>query len=54
MLRLSWQEAEIAGLALDNTGITYEDFGLVRFHKADDGSVATLEWWKHTFTRTEA
>ena len=53
MLRLSWQEQEIPGLALDDTGITYENFGLVRFHVAEDGSVATLEWWKNTFTRTE-
>lgn len=32
----------------------HEDFGLVRFHMAEDGSIPTLEWWKNTFIRTEA
>ena len=54
MLRLSWQEQEISGLALDDTDITYENFGLVRFYVAEDGSVPALEWWKNIFTRTEA
>lgn len=35
-------------------GIAYENFGLVRFQVANDGSVPALEWWKNIFTRTEA
>ncbi len=53
MLRMSWQVQEIPSLALDNTSFTYEGFGLVRFHLASNGTVPTLEWWTHIFTRTE-
>ncbi len=53
MLRISWQVQEIPSLALDNTGFTYEDFGLVRFHLANNGTVPTLKWRTHIFTHTE-
>src|SRR5215467_4852685 len=45
MLRLPWQEREIPGLAVDNTHVAYEDFGLISFHAEADGYVASLEWW---------
>lgn len=52
MLRLPWQEQEIPGLAVDDTHVAYEDFGLISFHTATDGNVASLEWWVNLFTRT--
>lgn len=50
-LRLSWQDAEIPGLTLDNTRFAYQDFGLITFSLADDEPAHALEWWTHLFTR---
>ena len=50
LLRMPWQEQEIPGLALDNTHIAYEDFGLITFHTTPDGAVSSLEWWTNLFT----
>ena len=50
LLRMPWQEQEIPGLALDNTHIAYEDFGLITFHTTLDGAVSSLEWWTNLFT----
>jgi len=52
LLRIPSQEQEIPGLAVDNTHIAYEDFGLITFHTAADGTVSSLEWWTNLFTPT--
>ncbi len=53
MLRLPWQEQEIPGLAVDDTHVAYEDFGLITFHAEADGTVPSLEWWVNLFTFTD-
>lgn len=55
MLSTSWPgyEQEMSGLALDSERFTYENFGLITFHKAADGTFPKVEWWTHIFTRSE-
>jgi Protein of unknown function (DUF1706) len=53
LIDVTWRRRELPGLAVDQKRFVYEDFGLVTFQPAPNGTLATAEWWNQAFLRTE-
>lgn len=53
LLNVTWRGRNLCGLAFDERRFVYEDFGLVTFQPALNGTLSAVEWWNQTFRRTE-